>query len=140
MTTFAVLAPLLAQVFITFLLMFGMVVTRRRAVLDKQVDPKDLALRGTNPWPRQAAQFGDAYQNSLELPVVFYALVIVAFVTKEADVVFVVLSWIFVLCRIVQAYVHTTSNIRKYRSLAFRGGAAVLFIMLIWLTVHISLI
>ncbi|HRF07366.1 MAG TPA: MAPEG family protein [Xanthobacteraceae bacterium] len=140
MTTFAVLAPLLAQVFITFLLMFGMVITRRRAVMDKQVDPKDLALRGANPWPRQAAQFGDAYQNSLELPVVFYALVIVAFVTKEADVVFVVLSWIFVLCRIVQAYVHTTSNIRKYRSLAFRGGAAVLFIMLIWLTVHISLI
>lgn len=140
MTTFSVLAPLLAQVFITFLLMFGMVVTRRRAVLDKQVDPKDLALRGGNPWPRQAAQFGDAYQNALELPVVFYALVIVAFVTKEADIVFVVLSWLFVICRIVQAYIHTTSNIRKYRSLAFRAGSLVLFAMLIWLTVHISLI
>ncbi|MGE0338834.1 MAG: MAPEG family protein [Xanthobacteraceae bacterium] len=140
MTTFAVLAPLLAQAFVTFLLMFGMVVTRRRAVMDKQVDPKDLALRGGNPWPPRAAQFGDAYQNSLELPVVFYALVIIAFVTKEADIVFVVLSWLFVLCRIVQSYIHTTSNVRKHRSLAFRAGALVLFAMLIWLTVHISLI
>lgn len=140
MTTFSVLAPLLAQIFITFVLMFGMAITRRSAVRDRQVDPKDLALRGGNPWPRQAAQFGDAYQNALELPVVFYALVLVAFVTKEADIVFVVLSWLFVLCRVVQGYIHTTSNVRQYRSLAFRAGALVLFVMLIWLTVHISLI
>ncbi len=140
MTTLAILGPLLAQAFITFLLMFGMVITRRRAVRDGAVKTEDLLLRGSNPWPPRAAQFGDAYQNSLELPVVFYALVIVGLVTKEADLVFVTLSWLYVLCRAAQAYVHTTSNTRKYRSLSFRAGALVLLLMLIWLTLHISLI
>jgi hypothetical protein len=141
MTTFAVLAPLFVQVFITFVLMFGMVVTRRRAVMDKKVDPKDLLLRGGgNPWPPKAAQFSDAYQNSLELPVVFYALVIVALVTKEADLVFVVLSWLFVFFRVVQAYIHTGANIRKYRSLSFRAGALTCFAMFVWLVIHVSLI
>jgi hypothetical protein len=141
MTTFAVLAPLFVQVFITFVLMFGMVVTRRRAVMDKKVDPKDLLLRGgSNPWPPKAAQFSDAYQNSLELPVVFYALVIVALVTKEADLVFVVLSWLFVFFRAVQAYIHTGTNVRKYRSLSFRAAALTCFAMFVWLVIHISLI
>jgi hypothetical protein len=141
MGTLTILAPLLVQVAITFVLMFGMVITRRRAVMDKKVDPKDLLLRGgANPWPPKPAQFSDAYQNSLELPVVFYALVIVGYVSREADLVFVVLAWTFVACRVVQAYIHVTSNTRKYRSLSFRAGALALFAMFIWLTVHITLV
>jgi hypothetical protein len=139
MSTLAILAPLLAMAAITFVLMFGMVLTRRRAVMDKKTDPKDLLVRGgKNPWPPQAAQFGDAYSNSFELPAVFYALVIVAFITKQADTIFVALSWAFVLCRAVQAYVHTTSNTRKYRSYAFRAGALVLFAVFLLLTFRLA--
>ena len=46
MSTLTILAPLLVMAAITFVLMFGMVITRRRAVMDKQVDPKDLLVRG----------------------------------------------------------------------------------------------
>jgi hypothetical protein len=137
MSTFAILAPLLAMAALTFILMFGMVLTRRRAVMDKKVDPKDLLVRGKNPWPPQVAQFGDAYQNSLELPILFYALVLVAFITRQADPIFVAFAWIFVLCRAVQAYIHTTSNMRKYRSWAFRSGAIVLFGIWILLTARL---
>ena len=140
MSTLAILAPLLAMAALTFILMFGMVLTRRRAVLDKKVKPKDLLIRGgNNPWPPQAAQFGDAYQNSLELPILFYAVVMLAFITRQADIIFVALAWIFVLCRLVQAYVHTTSNVRKYRSLAFRAGALVLFALWILFTVRLAI-
>jgi hypothetical protein len=31
-------------------------------------------------------------------------------ITRHADMVFLVLAWIFVLSRIAHAYVHTTSN------------------------------
>jgi hypothetical protein len=139
MSTFAILSPLLAMAAITFILMFGMVLTRRRAVMDKKVDPKDLLVRGgKSPWPAQVAQFGDAYQNSLELPIVFYAVVIVAFVTRQADIIFVVLAWLFVAFRAAQAYVHTTTNMRKYRSYAFRGGALTLFAIFLLLTLRLA--
>lgn len=138
MSNLVLLAPALAMAAITFVLMFGMVITRRRAVMDKKVDPKDLLLRGgKNPWPPQVAQFGDAYQNSLELPILFYVVVTLAFVTKEASIVFVALSWLFVLCRAVQAYIHATSNVRKYRSLSFRAGAIVL--LALWLIFAVRL-
>lgn len=130
MSTLIVLGPLLAMALITFVLMFGMVMTRRRAVMDKKTDPKDLLVRGgNNPWPPQAAQFSDAYQNSLELPVIFYAVSFLTIFTGYANTTFVVLSWLFVLFRAIQAFVHVTSNTRKYRSYAFRAGALTLVIM-----------
>ncbi len=135
MSNLIVLGPLLAMAALTFVLMFGMVLTRTRAVKEKKTNPKDLLVRGgKNPWPPQAAQFSDAYQNSLELPIVFYAVSILTLITGYANTTFVVLSWLFVLCRVVQAYVHVTSNTRKYRSYAFRAGALVLFVMWIALT------
>ena len=40
----------------------------------------------------------------------FYVLTILAIMTRHADIIFVVLAWIFVLSRVVHACVHTTSN------------------------------
>jgi hypothetical protein len=37
-------------------------------------------------------------------------LTILAWVTRHADFVFVVLAWIFVIFRYLQAYAHMTSN------------------------------
>lgn len=138
MTPFVALSPLLAMAAITFILMFGMVITRRKAVMEQKTDPKDLLVRGgKNPWPPQAAQFSDAYQNSLELPILFYAVFILAVILRQIDLVFVALAWVFVLFRGVQAYIHTTSNARKYRSYAFRGGALALLAMWILFAVRI---
>lgn len=138
MSAVAILAPLLAMAAITFVLMFGMVITRRRAVMDNKVDPNDLLLRGgKNPWPAKPAQFSDAYSNSLELPVLFYAVVILAFITRQADVIFVALAWLFVICRVAQAFVHTTTNVRKYRSYAFRAGALTLVLLWAWFAIRL---
>lgn len=138
MSTLTVLAPLFVMAAITFVLMFGMVVTRRRAVMERQTDPKDLLVRGgKNPWPPQAAQFSDAYANSLELPLLFHVVVILAFITRQADFLFVALAWLFALFRLVQAYIHATTNTRKYRSLAFRGGALTLVVMWVWFAIRL---
>lgn len=135
----AMLSPLIAMAAITFVLMFGMVLTRRRAVMEKKTNPKDLLVRGgKNPWPPRAAQFSDAYQNSLELPILFYVVMFLAVIAGSIDNIFLTFAWLFVLCRAVQAYVHTTSNTRKYRSYAFRAGALVLFAM--WILFSVRLI
>ena len=48
---------------------------------------------------------------------------------SRAGIVFVVLAWIFVICRVLQAYIHVTSNVVRYRGLFFSIGAVVLMIM-----------
>jgi hypothetical protein len=55
-------------------------------------------------------QVGYSYSNQFELPVLFYVLTILAWMTRHADLAFVVLAWIFVIFRYLQAYVHVTSN------------------------------
>ena len=78
--------------------------------------------------------------NPFELPVLFYVLVILACVTRKADLLFVILSWLFVLSRIAQAYVHVTSNRVSRRGLCSSCiGALVLTIMWIIFMVRILL-
>jgi hypothetical protein len=132
------LAPMVAMAAISFILMFGMVIARRRAVMDKKTNPKDLLVRGgKNPWPPQAAQFSDAYQNSLELPILFYVVMLLAVIAGSIDNIFLGLAWLFAACRAAQAFVHVTSNTRKYRSYAFRAGALALLAMWVLFTVRL---
>jgi hypothetical protein len=74
-------------------------------------------------------QAANAYSNQFELPVLFYVLTILEWVTRHAGYVFVILAWIFVICRVLQAYVHITSNVVRLRSLFFSIGALALMIM-----------
>jgi hypothetical protein len=53
-----------------------------------------------NPTGAAGAQIGNAYHNQLELPVLF-CVVLLAFQTQTLDVVLLVLSWMFVLSRLV---------------------------------------
>ena len=54
-------------------------------------------------WPKDALAVGNAWLNQFEVPVLFYVLTILALITKQADVLFVVMAWIFVLMRLLQA-------------------------------------
>ena len=45
------------------------------------------------------------------------------------ELLFVTLAWIFVIFRLLQAYVHVTSNIVRLRGAFYSVGALVLMIM-----------
>jgi hypothetical protein len=56
-------------------------------------------------------------------------LTILEWVTRHAGYLFVILAWIFVSCRLLQAYVHVTSNNVRLRGAFFAVGAVVLMAM-----------
>jgi hypothetical protein len=124
----AVLLPLFVEVILTFVLMLQMGALRRADYSSGAVKADDIALREPR-WPQRTTQAANAFSNQFELPVLFYVLTILAWVTRHAGIVFVVLAWIFVVCRVLQAYVHVTSNVVRYRGLFFSVGAVVLMIM-----------
>jgi hypothetical protein len=138
MTIQAVLLPLFVQVLLTLVLLYWMAAMRSAAFRSGEVHPRDIALREPN-WPPRMVPVANAYANALELPVLFYVLVILAWVTRKADLLFVIMSWLFVLSRVVQAWVHVTSNRVSRRGLLFAIGALVLTIMWIIYMVRILL-
>ncbi len=77
-------------------------------------------------------QVANSYHSQFQLPLLFYVVVLWAWITKQADVIFVVLEWLFVLLRIAHAYVHTTSNYVPRRFQVFAAGMLVLVIMWIY--------
>jgi hypothetical protein len=71
------------------------------------------------------------------MPVLFYVLVVLAIFTRKADLLFVIMSWIFVVLRIVHAYIHTTSNHVGHRFYAFLAASVVLLLMWIIFAVRV---
>jgi hypothetical protein len=137
MTIREVLLPLFVEVTLTLVLMFWMAALRTGAIMRNEVVVRDIALRQPN-WPPRAMQIANAFHNQLELPLLFYVLTILAWDTRHADYLFVVLAWIFVILRVAHAFVHVTSNDVNRRGPAFMLGAIVLAIM--WVIYMVEII
>jgi hypothetical protein len=93
-----------------------------------EVKPEDIAL-GEPGWPKKTTQYGNAFKNQLELPVLFYVLVAFILITRVGDLLLLVLAWIFVVLRLVHAYVHTTHNTVLVRGRVYGGGLVALLAM-----------
>jgi len=125
MTVQAILLPLFVEVILTFALLIWLAPLRARDVNSGGVRLQDIALREPN-WSKGTLQVAYSFSNQFELPVLFYVLTILAFITHLAGVVFVVLAWIFVIFRLLQAYVHVTSNKVRLRGSMYAIAAIAL--------------
>jgi hypothetical protein len=134
----AILLPLFVEVLLTFGLMLWMGRARIGSVTTGQVKVRDIAL-GQSAWPERVQQVSNAYHNQFQMPVLFYVLTILAIVTRQADLLFVVMAWLFVLLRVGHAAVHVTSNRVSRRFFIFLAGTIVLLLMWIIFAVRILL-
>lgn len=130
MSVMQVLLPVFVQVLLTFVLLFRMGYLRVTTIRSGEVKMKDIALREPN-WTPRTLQVANAFHNQLELPLLFYVLTILVLITRQADIAFVTLAWVFVVLRLWHAFIHVTSNNVRRRAVAFMAGAMVLAVM--WL-------
>ena len=124
------LAPLSVQVLLAFALLFLMGYARIKSIVTKQVHPKDISNRQPN-WPERVTRIGNAYHNQLELPLLFYVLIIVLIITKLNDTAFLYLAWTYVVLRLVHAAIHISTKRSTMRFFVFAASCLVLFAM--WL-------
>ena len=136
MTVGMVLLPLFVQVGLTFALLLAMATARTRAIKAGEARLKDIALRQPN-WPQWPTQLANCFSNQFELPVLFYVLIALALPLRHADLVIVLLSWVFVLTRFIHAGIFVTSNDVRSRSLAWFAGVVVLLIMWVWFAIGV---
>jgi hypothetical protein len=130
-----ILAPLFVQVLLTFVIAYTLGGQRVRTAMRGEM-PENVALREPN-WPPRVRQIENNLLNQFETPVLFYVLVILAMMTRHADLFFVLLSWVYVVLRIVHAYVHLTSNVMKIRGPVFISGVIVLTVMWVMFIIRI---
>ena len=134
-----VLLPVFVLVGLTFALLLWMAGARRATLVSGETKIRDIAL-GQQNWPQRATQIGNCYRNQFELPMLFYVLIALALPLRKADLVIVLLSWVFVVTRFVHAGIFVTSNDLNRRSLAWFAGVLVLFAMWLYFALKLLLL
>lgn len=130
-----ILLPLFVQVLLTIALGLHLAI-RRRMAFAEGTRWQDISMREPN-WPKDAIVAHNAYLNQFEIPVLFYVLTILALITKQADLLFVMMAWVFVVMRILQAGVFLTSNHVPTRGAFFGIGVIILIVMWVIYVVRI---
>jgi hypothetical protein len=130
MNLHAILLPVFVEVALIVVLALVMGARRYGSVRSREVRHIDVGM-GQRAWPERTQWASNAFSNQFELPMLFFALVPLVIITRKADLIYVVLSWIFVLSRIVHAGVYVTTNYIPFRFGAYCVGAVAL--ILLWI-------
>jgi hypothetical protein len=107
----SLLWPLLAQVLWTFMLYAWLTWARMQAVRRGEVDYSCFELGREEPLA--IARITRNLANQFELPVIFYAVVVLLVAIEEVTMTDIVAAWVFVAGRVVHTLVQTlTDNVR----------------------------
>jgi hypothetical protein len=131
-TAESILLPMLAMMLLTFVVWVYMYVLRIGHIVRQRIHPQKLTtpdkVGALIPEPVSYPAYN--FRNLLELPVLFYVLCLLLFVTGIADAWDLLAAWIFVALRVIHSAIHCTVNIVKYRFYTYFASALVLWAML----------
>lgn len=127
--------PVLVVVALT-LMAFVRLATGRMAAIKGGQDPAYYRAHLGGSEPEAAAAGARHWGNLFELPTLFYAGCLSAFVLGGVTGWTLAFSWGYVAARVVQSLVHMTYNEVRHRALAFLAG--VVFVFALWANVAVS--
>ncbi len=117
MTQEAIFGPFFATVFLTLLVWIYMYLRRISFITSNKISSKDLAVPGALAQlsPPAVSNPSDNLKNLFEIPVIFYALALYLFATRQVDTVYLGAAWVFVAFRVLHSAVHCTFNLVMLR-------------------------
>jgi hypothetical protein len=130
----SLLWPMLAQIGWTFLLYAWLTVARTRAVKSGKTDYSCFVLGREEPL--EVARITRNLSNQFELPVIFYALVVLLVALGRVTWFDVIVAWLFVAGRVIHTLVQTLGD-----NVVLRGRVFVIsFLAVVALASHVALI
>lgn len=135
-TSTAIFWPVIAQVALIHVVYFLMLKRRYRAVRAGLAKPQDYWVPAIEPAPSATA--ARSLINQFELPVLFFLVCIVFYVTAGVNHAVLAVAWLFVISRFVHAYVHVTSNRLWLRQRLFATGFVFNFVLWVLFAAHIA--
>lgn len=115
---------------LTFVVMGEMYRRRFRQMRRDRIAPDDVATSVQSARLLSDSAASDNFRNLLELPVLFYVAVLLAYATQQASTEVLVLAWLFVALRVAHSAIQCFGNRVAPRFLVFIGGAIAL--LLLW--------
>jgi len=109
----AIFGPFLATMLLTLVVWLYMYIRRISFIMSRSISSQDLAVPGAlaRLSPPVVSNPSDNLKNLFEIPVLFYALALYLFVTKQVDVPYLDAAWVFVAFRALHSAVHCTFNL-----------------------------
>jgi hypothetical protein len=126
MATMTLLYPMLAQIGWTFLLFTWLTVARLLAVKRREVE---FIAFAHGEEPHHIARITRNLANQFELPVIFYAVVVLLVATRNVTTIDLIAAWVFVAGRVIHSLVQTLTDNVPLRGQVFLinfAGVAVL--------------
>ena len=133
----AILFPVLALVFWTFLVLNALGYSRIRAGLRGQIRPEDFRLGESPTVPEGVRLTNRNYMNLLELPVLFYVGCVVIYITGMQTGTLLGLAWAYVGLRVVHSLIHLGYNQVMHRLYVFVASNITLLVL--WILIALSL-
>lgn len=128
--------PVIVMIALTFSMALWMLRLRFKAVGEGKLSPEYFKLNQGGKPPQQLIQVTQHFDNLLELPTLFYAVCVIAYVMGSVDAYLLTLAWAFVVMRLLHSAIHTTYNHILHRMLTFLASCAVLGMM--WVDIGIQ--
>ena len=132
-----ILYPALALFVLTAVCVFRLGYLRFAAIRSGEISPRFFKTYKDYDEPEKLRVHARHVANLFEAPVLFYAIVVIAFVTGQVGWLPVALAWGYVLLRIAHSYVHLTSNYVPLRFQLF--AASWIALIVLWLLVFVSM-
>lgn len=129
--------PLFALFVLTFAVGFVAFVARFRAVRSRQMRLRDFEVLDLNTATPLVARTTRHLANLFEMPVLFYAVCLMALALQIDDGLAATLAWAYVALRGLHSVIHLTYNKVMHRMPVFMLSNAVLAAL--WLCVALSL-
>ncbi len=126
-----ILFPMGALAFLTFTVLLFVPIRRFRASFAGLVGPDDFKLGESARVPGDVSIPNRNYMNLTELPVLFYIVCLMFYVTSRADENVLWLAWSYVVLRALHSLIHMTYNNVIHRMSVF----AISNFILIWMWV-----
>lgn len=137
MQTTAIFLPALLLMFWTLTVLLVVPVRRVKAVMDKRLTPRDFSHGESARVPPDVALPNRIFMNLVEVPVLFYAMVFMAYLTGLVNDVTVGLAWAYVALRFVHSGIYFTYNHVGHRALVFGTSNVLVSVMICYVAYHL---
>ncbi|GAA5008262.1 hypothetical protein FNZ56_03495 [Pseudoluteimonas lycopersici] len=134
-----IFAPAFAMVALTFVVWWRMFFTRVGQMKRERIHPQAVATSAQANAKLTDSRAADNFRNLFELPVLFYAALVVAALTGQVGPVTLGLAWLFVALRVVHSAIHCSYNKVMHRFYAYVSGGFALFALWAWLGLQLLL-
>jgi hypothetical protein len=132
----SIFVPMLVVVLLTFVAFVRMAAGRAAAMKQGQ-DPNYYKAHLGRAEPEATIVAVRHYNNMFELPTLFYAGCLTAFVLGTVTIWTLVFAWGYVACRLIQSAVHLAHNNPAHRGGAFMLG--VVFMLALWINIALGI-